>query len=156
METGGAAGGAHGTITLDIPVDMMSDVDVWQTNCGGQSAPPDRKAATVQKIWLRDIIRILSSRTAGLHIDQLEHMLWQLQYPATPMPDRFRVQLQSLLSRYTSQSVVFRQRSGRPADDLFFSPEGKGSGTWAVHRAAASAWLLRQRVTSSCNGNRAA
>jgi hypothetical protein len=105
--------------------------------------PAFKPAAVSQKIWLRDMIRILSSRTTGLHIEQLEHMLWELRYPASPMPARFRAQVQGILSRYTSQSAVFRQRRARPADDLFFSPEGKGSGTWAVHQAAAEAWLTR-------------
>lgn len=121
-----------GREVLNIPAELMVDY-----------APRYR---IPQKIWLRDIIRILSSRLLGLRIEQLEHAVWESRYPETPMPKNFRKIVETILSQYSSQSVVFHQRKGRPANDLFFSPEGKGSGTWAVRHARAEAWLKKRQA----------
>jgi hypothetical protein len=124
-----------GRESLDIPADFIVD-------CSPGHLIP-------QKIWLRDMIRILSSRLLGLHIEQLERTLWESRYPATPMPKRFHNIVQIILSQHSSQSAVFHQKKRKPSDDLFFSPEGKGSGTWAVHQARSEAWLKRHQVFAS-------
>jgi hypothetical protein len=98
-----------------------------------------------RNVWLRDIVRILSSRLLGMRIEQLEHALWQSRYPATPMPKNFRNVVENILSQHSSQSVVFHQKNRKPVDDLFFSPEGKGSGTWAVRHSRAEAWLKKRQ-----------
>jgi len=116
---------------VNIPVEFMVDY-----------APP---RPISNKIWLREMIRILSSRLLGMHVEQLELAVWASRYPATPMPKRFHKLIQIILSQHSAQSVVFHQRKGRAADDLFYSPAGKGSGTWAVHKAKAEAWLKRHQ-----------
>lgn len=57
------------------------------------------------------------------------------------MPKEFERTVQSCLNQHTSQSGVWKSAGGDPKQDLFYSPDGKGSGTWAVHRARALAWL---------------
>jgi hypothetical protein len=57
------------------------------------------------------------------------------------IPKYFPRVVQSALNAYTSQSVVFHRMGRDRASDLFFSPEGKFSGTWAVHRGRALAFL---------------
>jgi len=37
--------------------------------------------------------------------------------------------------------MVFAKRKAPDTDGLFYSPEGKGSGVWAVNRDRAAAWL---------------
>jgi hypothetical protein len=39
----------------------------------------------IPKLWRYDMIRILSSRMLGMHIEQFKHALWEQQYPATPL-----------------------------------------------------------------------
>jgi hypothetical protein len=87
--------------------------------------------------WAYDISRVLwASRSVSMH--QLTQRLWDLRNPSgLPMPKRFQRTVQSALNHHTSQSIGFNRK---PEDDLFYSPEGKGSGTWAVHRERAAAW----------------
>lgn len=93
--------------------------------------------------WAYDISRVLwASRSVSMH--QLTRRLWELRNPAgLPMPKRFQRTVQSALNQHTSQSLVF---SGKPEDDLFYSPEGKGSGTWAVHKDRAAAWAAARSL----------
>jgi hypothetical protein len=67
-----------------------------------------------------------------------QHLLWTIRGPSgLPMPRRFPETTQSCLNQHTPKSLPF---FGKPGDDLFYSPEGKSSGTWAV------------RKTSPCSG----
>ena len=98
-----------------------------------------------QKILVTEIIQVLLARSTGLHMEQLEEILWKLRHVDAPMPRQFRTVVYGTLSQYTSQSALFRQKRRRSCDDLFFSPGGKGSGTWAVHRDKAQEWLTRHK-----------
>jgi hypothetical protein len=98
-----------------------------------------------QKAFVTEIIQVLLARSAGLHMEQLEEILWKSRRADAPMPRQFRNVVYGTLSHYTSQSALFRQKRRRSCDDLFFSPGGKGSGTWAVHRDKAQVWLARQK-----------
>jgi len=85
----------------------------------------------------------------GLRIEQLESILWRLYDPDCQAPKRFRVVVEGILNQYSSQSVLFRQKHRKPRDDLFYSPNGKGSGTWAVRRNVADEWLKRHGAARS-------
>jgi hypothetical protein len=95
--------------------------------------------------WVRDLIRVLwpydkRGRRRVLVIDDL----WRLRTPSgLPMPRKFEHTVQSTFNHHTSQSSRW---NSRVEEDLFFSPEGKGSGLWAVHRDRAAAWLLRHEL----------
>ncbi len=95
-------------------------------------------------VSVEELVRLLLARPTGLRMEQLEDILWKARQPDSPMPKGFRAAIYNILSRHSAQSASFRQRGATPAQDLFFSPEGKGSGTWAVHRARAEAWLNRR------------
>jgi hypothetical protein len=96
-----------------------------------------------ERPWTRDIIRVLWG-TRSMSFDRLTRQLWELRDPSgLPMPKRFEKTVQSCLNQHTSQSKVFA-RLGRPEDDIFYSPGGKFSGTWAVHRERVIAWLKRR------------
>lgn len=89
--------------------------------------------------WTYDIIRVLWGNRALISMDRLCHELWAKRNPSgLPMPKEFRSTVQSALNKHTRQSSEW---SGNPEDDLFYSPQGKGSGTWAVHQDRAVAWL---------------
>jgi hypothetical protein len=101
------------------------------------------KALRRERPWVRDIISVLWARSL-VSMDQLTRQLWAMRNPSgLPMPDQFQKTIQSVLNQHTSQSTQF---SGKRDDDLFHSPEGKFSGTWAVHRDRAAAWLAQRRL----------
>ena len=76
----------------------------------------------------------------------VHHQVWTLRKPKDlPMPKKFEQTVQSAFNHHSAQSSVFK--SG-PEDDLFYSPGGKGSGYWAVHRDKAEAWLRRKALPS--------
>jgi hypothetical protein len=93
--------------------------------------------------WVRDIIRVLWNRSST-SMQQLTDELWAMRKPVgLPMPREFKKTVQSFLNQHTSQST---QWSGKTKDDLFYSPKGKSSGTWAVRHDRAAAWLKRHQL----------
>ncbi len=95
-----------------------------------------------QRPWIRDIIAVLAPHPNGLSMSQLLAALWAMRGPALPMPEPFINTLQNRLSRYTAQSNMFWHKNPQPENNLFYSPGGKGSGTWALHRDKVADWLL--------------
>ena len=57
------------------------------------------------------------------------------------MPQEFDRTIQSTLNAHTSQSQIWKKNGAKPSDNFFYSPKGKGSGTWAVNRQVALEWL---------------
>jgi hypothetical protein len=114
-----------------IPVVPILSLAFWEARNMSQS----------HNITVEELIRVLSNRPSGLHIEQLADVLWQARHGQGPTPKNFRAAIYFTLSHYTSQSTLFRQKRRNPVHDLFYSPDGKGSGTWAVSRARAEAWL---------------
>jgi hypothetical protein len=98
------------------------------------------------KISVEELIQLLFDCPTGLHIEQLEQTLWKARQPNEPVPKNFRSYIYGTLSLHSSQTLVFRQKRKAESQDLFFSPDGKGSGTWAVHRGRAEAWLRRKAM----------
>jgi hypothetical protein len=70
--------------------------------------------------------------------------IWRLRSPtALPMPKKFEQTVQSAFQQHASESKVFR---GAPNEDLFFWPEGKGTGKWAVRRNKVEPWLRQKKL----------
>jgi hypothetical protein len=120
-------------------LEELLNVDLDELFRLAEAADAKRKLRR-ERPWTRDIIRVLWS-TRSMPFDRLTRQLWDLRNPSgLPMPKRFEKTVQTCLNQYTSQSKVFA-RVGRPQDDLFYSPGGKFSGTWAVHKERAVVWL---------------
>jgi hypothetical protein len=98
----------------------------------------DRKKLRRERPWTGDIIRVLWDVQPWIFMSQLMRRLWELRNPSgLLMPERFEK---------TIQSSVWRSNGAKPEDDLFYSPKGKRSGTWAVHREKAVAWLKARKL----------
>jgi hypothetical protein len=97
---------------------------------------------TTSHSWTADIIRVLRNHTTAMPMKELCRRLWEMRnHACRKMPKAFTQTVQSTLNQHTSQSEVWRKNGSRPEDNLFFSPRGKGTGEWAVHRDRAAAWL---------------
>jgi hypothetical protein len=98
-----------------------------------------------ERPWTYDIIRVLWGSRSWISMDQLCTELWSLRNPSgISMPKEFNATVQSTLNHHTSQSSVFKNKNKKPEDDLFLSPKGKGSGTWALRdRERAMLWLKK-------------
>jgi hypothetical protein len=97
--------------------------------------------------WVRDIIRVLWNYRSGTSMQRLTDELWAMRKPLElPMPRAFKKTVQSFLNQHTSQSSQWNKK---PEDDLFYSPKGKGSGTWAVHQDRAAAWLKNRQLSAA-------
>ena len=95
-----------------------------------------------KRAWTADVIRVLTGTSTYMTMNQLTRRLWELRnHSGLNMPKAFTETVQSTLNHHTSQSKVWKKNGSRPEDDLFYSPRGKGSGEWAVHRDRAAAWL---------------
>lgn len=102
-----------------------------------------RKKLRENRPWVRDIIRVLWN-SSSTSMQRLTDELWAMRKPTgLPMPRKFTNTVQSFLNQHTSQST---QWNGKPEDDLFYSPKGKGSGTWAVRHDRAEAWLKKRQL----------
>lgn len=97
--------------------------------------------------WTRDIIRVLWGTQSWISMDQLTRELWAIRNPSgLPMPKNFGSVIRATLNLHTAQSKVYARIGKKPDDDLFYSPKGKHSGTWAVHRERALAWLRARNL----------
>jgi hypothetical protein len=95
--------------------------------------------------YVIDIIKLLHGRKWGVRkVDLDDQLLEKRTADSEPIPKEFAKTIQSVLNNYTSQSSVFRNAGKEPQEDLFYSPKGKGSGTWALHDERARAWLKRK------------
>ena len=83
-----------------------------------------------------------------MRMDDLCSELWHLRKPSgINMPRAFRKTIQSILNQHTAQSSVWRDLGAKQDDNLFYSPRGKGSGTWAVYRDRAEEWIRSRRLS---------
>ena len=95
--------------------------------------------------YVVDIIKILHGRKFGVRKLDLDDALREKRSAdGEPIPKTFDKAVQSVLNQYTSQSAEFRKKGRAPRDDLFYSPKGKFSGTWAVRTERARDWLKRK------------
>ena len=102
-----------------------------------------------ERPWVYDIVRVLWGHRSsqGMRIEVLARELWHLREPSgLNVPKEFGKTVQSVLNQHTSQSSVWAGLGARSEDDLFYSPQGKRSGTWAVHRDRAAAWLKAHQL----------
>lgn len=129
----------------------MSDVEINYDDLFGPEAEQaylafeKAKKLRQERPWVRDIIRVLwGAPRDGVAMDQLVSNLWEMRKPSgLNMPRAFKKTVQSFLNQHTTQSSTW---NGRAKNDLFYSPRGKGSGTWAVRQERAAAWLKARRL----------
>jgi hypothetical protein len=122
----------------DFEIDIAEVVEEWKREQATKKFRRDHP-------WAYDITRALWDR--WLTMDQLTRRLWDMRHPSgEKMPKKFVQTVQSTLNQHTSQSSVWRSNGAKPEDDLFYSPKGKGSGTWAVHKDRAAAWLRAKNL----------
>lgn len=92
--------------------------------------------------YAKDLIEILLPYPKGLTrtmvIDCLER---QRRENGLPIPEKFEHVIQSVYNHHSIDSSVFKKRGAPESEGLFYSPQGKGSGQWAVREAVAQAWL---------------
>lgn len=91
---------------------------------------------------VRDLIEVLVRYKNGLGrswvIDEIEK---RRRAKGLAIPPKFEASIQSAYNQHSVDSAVWRKRGSPEADGLFHSPEGKGSGKWAVYPDKAADWL---------------
>ena len=92
--------------------------------------------------YVADLIRLLlpypNGLTRGMVLHDLER---QRRADGLPIPPKFEEAVQSNYNHFSVDSSVYKKRGAPPEEGFFFSPDGKGSGRWAVNRERAAAWL---------------
>jgi len=132
-------------LKTSIDIDIFSDEHLEKYE-KARAKSEKLKTLRQDRPWVRDIIRVLWNRSST-SIQQLTDELRAIRRPAgLPMPRKFEHTVQSFLNQHTSQST---QWNGKTEDDLFYSPKGKGSGTWAVHHDRATAWLKSHHLSEA-------
>lgn len=119
------------------------DLDAWFEEAF-QRMEARRAALKLRKEnpWVLYLIKVLWPYQSGLRRTIVMDRVRQIRAPkGLNMPKAFENTVQSAFNHHSSQSAVFAGRGAGEADDLFYSPDGKGSGKWAVHRERALAWL---------------
>ena len=93
--------------------------------------------------YVADLIGLLLPyRNNGMRRSMVLRMLEKERKNAgLPIPPTFEQSVQSAYNGHCFDSLTFR----RPESEaLFYSPEGKGSGKWAVNAERAQAWLEKR------------
>jgi hypothetical protein len=93
--------------------------------------------------WVLHLIKVLWPYSRfGLRRADVMDRIRQIRVPKDlPVPKNYEQTIQSAFNRYSEDSDVFRRRNAPLSEALFFSPGGKGSGKWSVHRDRATEWL---------------
>jgi hypothetical protein len=92
--------------------------------------------------YVADLIRVLLPFSNGLRRSMVMHELKKRRKKdGLPIPPSFEESVQSSYNQHSVDSSVFRKRKAPDSEGLFYSPDGKGSGRWAVNRERAGAWL---------------
>ena len=96
--------------------------------------------------YVEDLMRLLVPHKDGLRrsivLDRLER---QRRNDGLPIPKNFEQAVQSAYNQNCVDSAVFKKRGLPNSAAPFFSPEGSGSGTWAVDPERAEQWLRKRR-----------
>jgi len=103
-----------------------------------------RKKLRRENPYLADLIRALlpGSSHRSWVISAMEK---RRKSVGLDIPPKFENAVQSVYNRHSQDSRV-----GLPPEHaLFYSPQGKGSGYWAVHKDRAAAWLAHLRQKGS-------
>ena len=95
--------------------------------------------------YLFDLICVLLTRKTGMRrsitIDLIESQRRKHNILIIPT---FEQTVQSVYNRHCQDSDTF---TAPASEALFYTPEGKGSGRWAVHRDRALEWLEKHYQT---------
>jgi hypothetical protein len=123
---------------------VTDDID-WDEIIRELDEAQAKKQRDKEHTYVIDIMRVLHGQKWGMRKVDLDAAVYEKRFvDGEPMPKKFSETIQSVLNNYTSQSLVFRKAGKTPEDDLFYSPKGKGSGTWALHSERAALWLQRR------------
>lgn len=100
------------------------------------------KEARQKHPYVGDLIRALLPYPNGLKRPLvMQELKKQRKKDGLPIPRSFEAAVQNSYNHYSEDSDVFRKREAPPEDGLFYSPDGKGSGRWAVRPERALQWL---------------
>ena len=104
--------------------------------------------------WVGSLISILLSSPRGIMIrDMAISEVWKLRQPkGLSMPKKFEHTVQAVYNQNCEGYSAFVKRKLPKSEALFHSPEGIGTGVWAVHRERAAEWL-RKHLERYCQVN---
>jgi hypothetical protein len=86
--------------------------------------------------WVYDLVRILAKRPDGLTNQQIYREMESLRPPGLPIPRRFHETIRNALNSHHGGAAGWR---GKPEDELFRQPKGRGH--WAIDIERATAWV---------------
>lgn len=100
------------------------------------------KKVRLENPYVKDLIEVLMPHPRGLSRQLVLHtMERKRKQSGASIPENFEQSVQSVYNQHSVDSMVFVKRKAPESDGLFYSPEGKGSGLWAVNIDRATAWL---------------
>ena len=126
---------------------MMPDDDDWLEKALAEYEREEaRKVHRKKHSYVADLIRLLMPHERGLTRQMVLHDLERQRCKeGLPIPPTFEEAVQSSYNYFSVDSLVFKKRGGRRDEELFYSPEGKGSGRWAVNREVVAVWLQTRK-----------
>lgn len=97
------------------------------------------------RLYLLDLVRVLRPHAAGLRRWSVMHKIRAYREAAgSPVGDRMEDAIERLFRNHCADAEKFKRRDTAPDTALFFWPQGKPGGVWAVHPDRADAWLKRE------------
>ncbi len=115
---------------------------IWEMRVRIINARIAAKKLRLENPYVKDLIEVLQPRSNGLSRQLVLHTLERRRKTAgLSIPKKFEETVQSAYNQHCVDSSVFKKCGKPESEGLFYSPQGKGSGVWAVHRDKAAAWL---------------
>ena len=105
---------------------------------------PERRIQA-DRLYLLDIVRVLRPHAAGLRRWSVMHKIRAYREAAgLPIDHRMEVTVERLYRNHCADAEKFKKCDTVPDTALFFWPQGKLGGVWAVYSNRADAWLKRE------------
>ena len=108
----------------------------------------DKTSLTVKKriqedrLYLLDLVRVLEPYPEGLRRWSVMRRIRKNRDMARlPIPQKMEVAVERVFRNHCAHSQYFKKLGRAPERALFYWPEGKDGGVWAVYPDRAESWL---------------
>ena len=110
----------------------------------GEESMSERRMQA-DRLYLFDLVRVLRPHVAGLRRWSVMNKIRSYREAAGFLiHHRMEDTVERLYRNHCADAEIFKKRGAAPDTALFFSPQGKPGGIWAVHSDRADAWLKRE------------
>ena len=115
-----------------------------------KTSPTVKKRIQEDHLYLLDLVRVLEPCPAGLRRWSVMRRIRKNRDMARlPIPRNMEDAVERVFNNHCAASNYFKKLGTAPEKALFYWPEGKSGGVWAVYSDRAKSWLKAESARIS-------